>query len=192
MNGLGIAFKEWAVICRALAEGRQALILRKGGVAEAGGEFRVEHRRFWLYPTYLHQQRSGIVADALPLLEKVEAERPASGVVRLSHFVEAPYVCHFEDVESALRLGPWHCWSEETVRARFAYRRPGLFVLAVRVYRRSEAVELVETPEYAGCKSWVQLGHELPTEGATPILDDAAFAEVMRHLDRAAAWKTWV
>ena len=35
------AFKEWAVICRALAEGRQALILRKGGIAEAGGDFRV-------------------------------------------------------------------------------------------------------------------------------------------------------
>ena len=27
------AFKEWAVICQALATGRQALVLRKGGVA---------------------------------------------------------------------------------------------------------------------------------------------------------------
>ena len=46
------AFKEWAVICRALAEGRQALILRKGGIAEPGPTFQPEHSHFWLYPTY--------------------------------------------------------------------------------------------------------------------------------------------
>ena len=74
------AFKEWAVICRALAEGRQSLILRKGGIAEEGGRFRVEHTGFWLYPTYAHQQKAGIVADAAPLLEQAEAEKPPEGV----------------------------------------------------------------------------------------------------------------
>ena len=47
------ALKEWAVICRALAEGRQSLLLRKGGIAEAGGAFQVEQPRFWLLPTYV-------------------------------------------------------------------------------------------------------------------------------------------
>ena len=32
------AFKEWAVICYCLAKGKQAIILRKGGLAEPGGE----------------------------------------------------------------------------------------------------------------------------------------------------------
>ncbi|HYV35699.1 MAG TPA: DUF1802 family protein, partial [Gemmataceae bacterium] len=41
------AFKEWAAICKALAEGRQGLILRKGGIAEPGGDFQIEHTRFW-------------------------------------------------------------------------------------------------------------------------------------------------
>ena len=36
---LRIAFKEWAAVCRALASGRQSLIIRKGGIAEAGGVF---------------------------------------------------------------------------------------------------------------------------------------------------------
>jgi len=45
------ALKEWAVTCRALAEGRQAILLRKGGIGEAGGAFQVEHTRFWLLPT---------------------------------------------------------------------------------------------------------------------------------------------
>ena len=62
------AFKEWDVICRALADGKQALILRKGGIAEEGGVFRPEHTRFWLYPTYLHQQRDGVKPEALRVI----------------------------------------------------------------------------------------------------------------------------
>src|SRR5205823_6044048 len=58
------AFKEWAVICRALAEGRQSLILRKGGIAEPGGEFALEQKHFWLFPTYVHQQQTGIKPEA--------------------------------------------------------------------------------------------------------------------------------
>src|SRR5438270_4902540 len=76
---LRYALKEWAVICAALAEGRQAILLRKGGIAEAGGEFRVEHTRFWLYPTYVHQQREGVKPEALSLLERAEARRPPPG-----------------------------------------------------------------------------------------------------------------
>ena len=67
---LNHAFKEWAIICQALAEGRQALILRKGGIAESTGEFQLEQMRFWLFPTYVHQQRSGIKPEALPVLER--------------------------------------------------------------------------------------------------------------------------
>src|SRR5438270_7845139 len=104
------AFKEWAVICRALAEGRQALILRKGGVAETSGDFRLEHTRFWLFPTYTHQQRGGIKPNAVPLLEQVEAERPPAGVVRLSHFAEVSGVYHVHDLTSALILDHLHVW----------------------------------------------------------------------------------
>jgi hypothetical protein len=49
------AFKEWAAICRALATGRQDVILRKGGIVEDGGEFRPDHASFLLLPTFLHQ-----------------------------------------------------------------------------------------------------------------------------------------
>src|SRR5260370_15414151 len=80
------ALKEWAVICRALADGTQSLLLRKGGIDEAAGAFAVEHTRFWLLPTWTHQQREGIVETALPLLKEVEAERPPAGVLRLTHW----------------------------------------------------------------------------------------------------------
>jgi hypothetical protein len=178
------AFKEWAVICRALALGRQAIILRKGGIAETGGEFQVEHSRFWLYPTYVHQQRDGIQPEAVPLLEQAETERPAPGMIRLTHFAEVPGVYHVHDLFPALLLAPLHIWSEETVRKRFEYRQPGLYVLPVRVYRAERSFELIEPPAYAGCRSWVELEQELPTTGAVPVLDDDAFRDVQIKLDR--------
>jgi hypothetical protein len=191
MSSLRHAFKEWAVICRALAEGRQAIVLRKGGIAEDGGEFRVEHTRFWLYPTYVHQQKDGITPQTLPLLEQAEAEKPPQGVVRLSHFAEVAGVYHVHDIVGAWRLEGMHGWSRETVRARFEYRGPGLYVLPVRVYRSPRAFELPETAEYAGCRSWVDLGQDLPTEGATPVLDEAAFDDVLRTLDRLLEPTAW-
>jgi hypothetical protein len=187
MSGLRHAFKEWAVVCRALADGRQSLLLRKGGIGEEGGDFRVEHNRFWLYPTYVHQQRGGITAEALPLLEQAEAERPAQGVLRLTHFAEVVGVHHCRDLAGPLRLTGLHVWSPETVRSRFAYRTPGLFVLVVRVFAVQAAVVLPETPEYAGCKSWVDLGRELSTEAATPLLEEVAFGPRAYEIRRLLA-----
>src|SRR5260370_10581230 len=129
------AFKEWAVICKALAQGTQALILRKGGIEES---FAVEHTCFWLFPTYTHQQRDGIRAEALPLLEEAQAEKPPAGVVRLSHFAEISGAYHVHALTPALLLTHLHLWSEETVRKRFEYHAPGIYVLPVRVYRAED------------------------------------------------------
>src|SRR3954469_7009539 len=99
---LRIAFKEWAVICRALAAGRQSLILRKGGISEEGGEFRPEHDRFLLYPTYFHEHRSGIKPELLPLLEQCEKDKPAAGTIRFTHSAEVLSVEYFSELEEAL------------------------------------------------------------------------------------------
>lgn len=181
---LRYALKEWAVICRALAEGRQALLLRKGGIAEAGGAFAVQHTRFWLLPTYAHQHRDGVKPEALPLLERAEAERPPAGVLRLDHFAEVAGIYHVHDLASVLKLSGLHLWSDETARSRFAYRYAGLYVLPVRVYRAARAVEVLDGEHYAGCRSWVELDEELSAEGATPVLDEPAFRNVLLTLDR--------
>ncbi len=183
MAGLRHAFKEWAVICRALAEGRQAIILRKGGIAERGDLFEPEQRRFWLYPTFLHQNAGALVPEARPLLEEVETHRPPEGTLRLSHFAEVEGIYQLHDIVGAMKLAGLHLWSEEAVRQRFFYRRPGLFVLAVRVYEVTPAHELTETPAYAGCRSWVELEQDLAIEPARPVLSDADFRKVMHTLD---------
>ena len=153
---IDVAFKEWAVVCRALASGRQSIILRKGGIAEAGGEFHPDHAEFWLYPTYLHQQRESIRPEYRDAFDEVERDRPPPGVVRLQHVVRVASVCHLTKWDDVLAVGDRHIWAESTVRAKFDYRRPGLYLLEVEVAAR-EPREIVETPEYAGCKTWVPL-----------------------------------
>lgn len=180
---LKYAFKEWAVICKALAEGRQALILRKGGIAEKSGEFRLEHERFWLFPTYTHQQEGGIKTEAADLLRQVKAEQPPSDIMRLSHFAEVTGVYHVKTLMPVQMLSHLHIWSDETVEKRFNYRYPGLFVLPVRVYRAEQVFELPNRAQYDGCRSWVELAQELPTNKATAILNNEEMEDIHRSLD---------
>lgn len=177
------AFKEWAVICEALAQGQQSLILRKGGIEENEGEFVVEQNRFWLYPTFAHQQQDGINEDARPLLQQVEADRPPAGTVRLQHWAEIACIYRIREELPVLLLSHLHCWSEETVRQRFNYKMPGLYLLVVRVHRAPAIHEIVELPAYEGCRSWVELEKPLPTEGSAPVLDDESFRIVRKQLD---------
>jgi hypothetical protein len=180
---LKIAFKEWAVICRALAEGRQSLILRKGGIAETGGQFTPEHDRFWLYPTYSHEKAESIKPEAAELFRAAEAERPPAGTVRLTHFAEVHGVYLVKQLFGALLLDDLHIWSEATVQERFEYRSPGLYVLPVRIFRAPSPIEIPETPAYAGCRTWVELDRDLSTTSAAPVLSDAAFDQLLDTID---------
>ena len=69
-----IAFKEWAVTVRALAEGEQLLTLRKGGIREPDKHFSLDHDRFFLYPTFDHQRNDLIRDSHLPELRRALEE----------------------------------------------------------------------------------------------------------------------
>lgn len=185
MNALPLshAIKEWAVVCRALASGRQAILLRKGGIAEDGDAFRTKHPRFWLYPTYAHEHRDGVKPEVLPELEKAESERPATGRVRVRLFAEVGADWEVRELMPLLMLNHLHVLSEDTVRKRFAYRAPGLCVLAVRVHRLQESVTLAEEPEYAGCRSWLDFRQPIATATAHPVLTDEEFASLVATID---------
>lgn len=183
MNDLRIALKEWAVICQALADGRQTILLRKGGIAEPSGAFRVEFDRFWLFPTFVHQQDQGVIDAYRPLLDAVQRDGAPGEQVRLSHFVTVERVWQVDRLERALALRDLHGWTDATVEARFHYRTPGLYVLAVRTHRAAGEAFLPMTEHYGGCKSWVDLDEPLSIEGATPVLSDDQFASVVRQLE---------
>ncbi|MCI0701329.1 MAG: DUF1802 family protein [Planctomycetia bacterium] len=177
---ISVAFKEWAVICSALAAGKQSLILRKGGIAEEGGAFRPEHSEFLLYPTYFHEHRASVKPEFYDRFDVAEADKPADGTICLTHFVRVESVARITNLETALALNTLHAWTPEVVKQRFAYRAPGLFVLAVRVFRLAESAVVIERPEFAGCKTWVKLDSPLDTTGAQPVLSDEDFARFLQ------------
>lgn len=179
------AFKEWASICQALAAGTQSIILRKGGIAEENGVFAPDHSAFWLYPTFVHQQADGIKPRAIPYLHTAEKVRPPPGVLRLTHYAKVGRVYRVRELSQALTLDDLHFWSEQTVRQRFEYREPGLWVLVVRVHRAPQPWDLSDLPEYEGCKTWLELGQDLPVEPETvPVLHVGSFAPLLNAVER--------
>lgn len=182
-----MAFKEWAAICAALGEGLQTLIIRKGGIDEGREGFRVAQDEFWMFPTYQHEAAQGLEHEALPILERVEAQRPPAGMLRLAQYAVVTDVFHVLDEQRLSRLAGQHVWSPRTVGERYAYRRPGLFVLTVRVYVRGEPHGIPDSPHFAGCRSWVDLPVELATSNLQPALSDDEFDRRRQQIRQALA-----
>jgi len=180
---LSIALKEWAAICLALIEGQQSLIVRKGGIAEASGDFQIEAARFLLYPTFVHQQETGLCPDAKPLLDAAQKSQPPAGKIRLEAWAEVTGVYQVRNLVPALLLAHLHKYSDETIEKRFHYRSPGLNVLALRVHRLQAPVEIAEEAVYLGCKSWVPLKNEVSLANSAPVLTDRQYRDVVEQLD---------
>jgi hypothetical protein len=182
-DACAVAFKEWAGVCRALLSGRQSLILRKGGIEEGPGDFRPEHDAYWLYPTRVHQAEQGLKPGTdVPADDETE---PPDGTIGLRGLAVVAGVVSIDDPARLPALDGLHVWTPETVEKRFHYRRPGLWVLGVRVFRRDTPIRLAVTPEQAGCKSWVHLDPALSTAGLAPVLNDAEFRDQLGRLLRA-------
>lgn len=172
-----MGFKEWSVICAALASGRQSLILRKGGIHEGTDGFRVAHHRFWLFPTQYHQAAQSVTADAEPFIQAAARDLPPPDRIRLELLCEVTDVRQITAPDVFSSLQPFHIWSAATIEQRFLYREPGLFALVVRVYKSVSPIEIADETRFAGCRSWVEFADELPTTGVEPVLGDQAFAE---------------
>ncbi len=189
------AFKEWAVVCEALAAGRQVLLLRKGGIHEAKGRFPTEFRRFFLQPTYEHQNTGELKAEAHAELARLAARAPAPNRIRIDGYATVEAVIVARDREQLARLEGQHVWSPSYIDMRLEWKpeRP-LYLMLLRYYRTSEPLELPLRKAYGGCRSFIDLDAEdVPAELAArlarslvPALGDAAFrARVDRILDLA-------
>ncbi len=181
----GWAFKEWAVVCAALASGRQSVILRTGGIHEGSDGFRVDHPEFWLFPTRFHQEPGELVDDARDLFEPALTRQPPVGAVRLAEYAEVTDVVRITREATLPWLAGRHVWSESTLSSRFHYREPGLFALVVRMHFLAEPIDIPDSPHFGGCRSWVDLPGELPTNGLQPVLSDEAFRLERDRLLRA-------
>lgn len=170
------ALKEWAIVCRALADGRQTLLIRKGGIEEIKAGFQVTHRDFWLFPTYVHQNATDLVPAVHAEFEEVQAARPPADTIPFQLYATVEDVVKVIDHERPRSLEGYHILSWDYIASRFHYRnKPGVHVMTVRVYRRPSVITLQNTPAYDGCVSWVDLDKALDTEGCTLVLSDGEF-----------------
>jgi hypothetical protein len=170
---LDVGLKEWATVCRAIAGGRQIILLRKGGIYESAGEFELEHRQFLFFPTYLHQKLDMLKPDARDGFEPRSAE-PAS--IELALAGQVTDIIQLKSREQMDEIDDAHVWTAPLIDMRFNYRPENpLYLLLVRAYRLAEAVTVENTPAYAGCKSWVPLEQGISTHGAKAVLDDTGY-----------------
>ena len=185
-QSLKIALKEWAIVCRALEQGRQMVLLRKGGISEAGdGEFRVEHREFLLFPTYLHQNRNMLKPDVHDTYRQMTAEPDE---IVLSGAAEVTDIVRLSSRQQMDAIDDEHVWTESLIDMRFNYRPENpLYLLLVRAYRLSEPQTIVNTPAYAGCKSWVPLDETINTWGGSASLDDESYDRRRRDILKRVA-----
>jgi len=192
-----IAFKEWAVTVRALAEGEQLLTLRKGGIREENKHFELLHDKFFLYPTFDHQRNDLVRESHHPELRRALEEGvwpdeepppralladggiPQPDRVRIRSWAEV--IDHWTVSERAVvdSLSPFHIWTRDYAEKRLAWkRRHPLHILLLRTYRIPRPVTVRVKQEFGGCRSWVEFDRDLPFEG-TPVIADDEF-------DRAA------
>jgi hypothetical protein len=188
-----IAFKEWAVTVRALAEGEQLLTLRKGGIREPDKNFELDHDRFFLYPTFDHQRNDLVRESHQPELRRAleegvwaEGEPPPNALlrdggiaqpdrVRIRAWAEVAEHWMIDDPRTVDALSPYYVWTPDYAEKRLAWkRRHPLHVLLLRTYRIPRPVTVKVRDEYAGCRSFLELYRDLPFEG-TPVLSDDEF-----------------
>ena len=147
-----IGFKEWALVCEALGEGRQTIILRKGGIAEGRDGFAFQHREFFLFPTFFHEQpeRVRIPREVLPASLPNEIE--------IRYFAQVAATRVITNWEEVCALEPRHILEESVVRERFEYDdAPGVHVAFVQIFRLEPVWRFPDEKAYGGCRSWVEL-----------------------------------
>jgi hypothetical protein len=172
-TSLHTALKEWATVCHALETGRQMLLLRKGGIYEAAGEFELENRQFLLFPTFLHQNLRMLKDEAHAGFEPRSAEPEQ---VKLTAAGVVTDIIQLRSRAQMDALDDEHVWTSPLIDMRFNYRPENpLYLLLVRAHRLHEPVAIDNTPAYAGCKSWVPLEQPVPTGDAMPVLDDVKY-----------------
>jgi hypothetical protein len=163
-------FKEWALICQALGEGAQSIILRKGGIAEGRAGFRFAHEDFLLFPTFFHEQ---LLKTTLPGGTAVPSPR-ADEQIEVRYRARVEWTRELTDPAAIALLAPFHCWREEVIEERFRYdAHPGINLAWVRMYRLSQPFVFPFHRSYGGCRSWVELPALPPETESEAVLDDA-------------------
>jgi hypothetical protein len=196
------ALKEWAVVCKALEEGRQVILLRKGGIMEYRQGFEVKHTDFFLYPTFEHQSKESLQPNYVNKLDTVLQNAPVNNRNRITSCAAVVLVKEITNKSVLGRLEKYHIWNDQYINVRFSYnpKRP-LNVVVLRVYKMNTPLEVDVKPELTGCKSWIpvqlllsdtKLQQDYDNQSGSaidiikpdckPVFNDSEFTEIVTEL----------
>ncbi len=172
------SLKEWAAIVRALEDGGQTIILRKGGILETASGFELAARKFLLFPTLEHQNAAHLREEHKHYMDRMPAIQEG-GAARITSYAEVLAEADIPPGEDVRALNDFHVWSEKYIDSRRAWmpERP-LRAVFLKVYMIPE-IEVPERPEHRGCRSWIEINAQ-PRAGE-PVLGES---EVHSRLER--------
>jgi hypothetical protein len=176
--------KEWSAAVHALLDGRQTVLLRKGGIHEK--RFDVAARRFLLFPTVAHSHAERVRPEHRDLLAVAAADSTDTELV-LRAGANVVAAVEVNNPDGLADVEDLHIWTAESVRADRLDFRPKhrLTVLVVQASPLAEPIRLRRTPDYAGCTSWVSLPVDVDWRG--PVHDDATLAGIAERVRQAVS-----
>ena len=147
-----------------MEDGKQSILLRKGGILEYKEGFEISQKIFLVYPTLEHQSKEYLQQDYLQefelLLEKDDPNfEYKTNTITILAQIEG--IQEFNDESKLAKLEKYHIWNEKYVNMRMSYNpKKPMNALLLRIYKLPEPISVKVNPEWAGCKSWINI--ELP------------------------------
>lgn len=167
--------KEWQVAIAALLQGDTILLLRKGGIREAKGQFSLAAREVLLLPTLEHQKLN-LLKDKFRSLANSELYGQPDQV-RFEGWATITHAFVLNAETEVTPLLPYLVWNEQFVAERLDWQpdRP-LYGLLLRAYQLESPLVLPRHKGYGGCRSWVEIGESVAVKDSTPALAEAAYS----------------
>src|SRR6185312_2612135 len=138
------ALKEWSAAVHALLDGRQSILLRKGGINEK--RFEVAAREFLLFPTVAHSHAQRVRPEHRDLLAAAAADSTDEHLtLRAAAKVVAALAVNRPD--GLREIEDLHIWTAESVRADRLDFRPKhkLAVLVVQAIPLTRPIRIIRT-----------------------------------------------
>lgn len=192
-----LALKEWSIICKALEDGNQTILLRKGGILEYKDGFEISQKSFLLFPTLEHQATEYLQSKYLQTYElllegnKSQDIQNRTNSLRIVARIEA--VQEFQNHEILPKLEKYHIWNEKYVNMRMNYNpNKPMNSLLLRIYKLPQPISIDVNPEWAGCKSWINIdmaekyGNQFGSisemiDQSEPVLKDKEFQKIYEN-----------
>ncbi|MEM2759740.1 MAG: DUF1802 family protein [Nitrososphaerales archaeon] len=173
------ALKEWAVVVKALEDGEQCILFRKGGVLDP--TFAVESTEFLLFPTFEHQTKEYLKDYYKDKFDELFSKKDANKVA-VSSAAKVVSTYEISDKMKLYKLSKYHVYNDDFIDYRMQWNKDKpMNVIFIRTFRLNEPLILDILPEYSGCRSWIKVSTNATL--GKPVMNDKEFNEIKQEIE---------